>query len=92
MTALDAALNASIPSGYTLDYFIDDQGRLSAIADGSGHQLASYAYDASGDVRRPMTNGNGTFTSYSYDSAENISGVTNFRPWRLRSFFLRLHA
>src|SRR5207237_10493924 len=66
-------------SGYTLNFAYDSAGRPWKLLDGSNQPIATYSYDAVGDLIR-QDNANGTFTTYGYDADGNLLHVINHAP------------
>ena len=66
-------------TGFTVNYIYDSVGRLSELTDGSGNLIVQYTYDAAGNLIQ-KDNGNGTFTSYTYDGDGDVLSITNYAP------------
>lgn len=54
-------------------YSYDSLGRLDKLADGSGNLIVDYDYHPVSGQLEKETNGNGTYTNYSYDLAGQLS-------------------
>ena len=65
--------------GFTVNYAYDAVGRLSALTDGSNAPIVSYVYDAVGRLARKV-NGNGTYTTFAYDSGGRVLQLINYAP------------
>src|SRR5438445_2154427 len=65
--------------GVARRYEYGPAGRLQDLKDANGNVMASYAYDATGRLVR-KDNGNGTYTVYQYDSADQIEHLVNYAP------------
>ncbi len=66
-------------TGFTENYQYDAEGQLAGMTDGQGNLVVHYDYDAAGQlVREDM--GNGTYTTYAYDLAGNLTSLINFAP------------
>ena len=73
--------------GYTLNYSYDSAGRLASLIEGATNELVRYAYDSAGRLIQE-TKGNGTFTTYRYDLAGQLTALTNHvSPFTYHSFF-----
>jgi RHS repeat-associated protein len=73
--------------GYTLSYTYDEAGRLSSLSNNVNGLLVRYTYDSVGRLARE-DKGNGTFTTYTYDLANQILTLTNAAPdGTIQSFF-----
>jgi RHS repeat-associated protein len=66
-------------TGFAVRYSYDAAGRLAQLSNGSGSAIAAYTYDAASRLSR-KTLGNGTYTTYTYDAAGNVSHVINYTP------------
>ena len=69
-------LSSTDQLGFTLNYVYDAVGRLDQLKDGSNAILADYAYDPAGRLVRE-DKGNGTFTTYGYDLAGNVTNIAH---------------
>ena len=52
-------------------------GRLSELTDGSGNLIVQYTYNNLGQLAKKL-NGNGTYTTYAYDAAGNLTSEINY--------------
>jgi RHS repeat-associated protein len=66
-------------AGYTINYGYDTQGRLSELTDGSGDLIVQYTYNNVGELTEKL-NGNGTYTTYAYDAAGDLTQEVNYAP------------
>jgi RHS repeat-associated protein len=66
-------------NGYTVNYTYNAAGLLEFVRDGGGALVAGYTYDNTGLVRR-VDLGNGTFTTYDYDLAGQLTSLINHAP------------
>ncbi len=66
-------------TGFTVAYIYDSVGRLSELTDGSGNLIVQYFYDGAGNLIQ-KDNGNGTFTTYTYDADNDVLSITNYAP------------
>ena len=64
-------------NSYTTNYSYDNLGRLDKLTDGSGNLIVDYDYHAVSGQLIKETNGNGTYTSYSYDLAGQLISLVN---------------
>ena len=64
-------------SGYTINYSYDALGRLAELTDGSGNLIVQYTYNSLGQLQEKL-NGNGTYTTYAYDAAGNLTSEINY--------------
>ena len=62
---------------YTTNYSYDSLGRLDRLTDGSGNLIVDYDYHPVSGQLVKETNGNGTYTSYSYDLAGQLISLVN---------------
>ena len=62
---------------HTTNYSYDDLGRLDQLTDGSGNLIVDYDYHPVSGQLAKETNGNGTYTSYSYDLAGQLISLVN---------------
>ena len=53
--------------------------RLDVLKDGTGSLIVDYDFDSAGRLTR-KTLGNGVYTTYEYDSANQIEHLVNFKP------------
>ena len=65
--------------GHELNYDYDWVGRLVRLYDETGFTYIQYEYDLLGRLSRE-NKGNGTYTTYAYDSAWQITSIVNFAP------------
>ena len=65
--------------GFTVNYTYDALGRLSKLTDGSGNLIVQYTYNNLGQLAEKL-NGNGTYTTYAYDAAGNLTSEVNYAP------------
>lgn len=63
--------------GFELDYTYDAIGQLTELRDGTNRLIVSYDYDVAGNMTR-KTLGNGTSTTFDFDSLGRISRMINF--------------
>ena len=61
----------------TTNYSYDSLGRLDKLTDGSGNLIVDYDYHPVSGQLVKETNGNGTYTSYSYDFAGQLISLVN---------------
>ncbi|HHP7229280.1 MAG TPA: RHS repeat-associated core domain-containing protein, partial [Xenococcaceae cyanobacterium] len=66
-------------SGNTVNYTYDDVGRLASLIDAEDNLIVSYTYDDVGRLVRE-DKGNETYTTYTYDSASQLSSLINYAP------------
>jgi len=66
-------------SGFTVNYGYDPAGRLTSLTDRNGRPIVTYSYDAAGELVR-KDNGNGSYTTYEYDSNHQLLHLINFAP------------
>jgi RHS repeat-associated protein len=66
-------------TGFTVKYQYDAVGRLSELTDGSGNLIVQYTYDLAGRLIQKNL-GNGTYTTYGYDLAGDLTGIINYKP------------
>lgn len=62
---------------YTTNYSYDSFGRLDQLTDGNGNLIVDYNYHPVSGQLIKETNGNGTYTSYSYDLAGQLISLVN---------------
>ena len=62
---------------YTTNYSYDSFGRLDRLTDGNGNLIIDYDYHPVSGQLIKETNGNGTYTSYSYDLAGQLISLVN---------------
>ncbi|EDX85032.1 RHS Repeat family [Synechococcus sp. PCC 7335] len=65
--------------GNQVNYGYDEAGRLAELTDENDDLIVSYAYDEVGRLARE-DNGNGTYTTYTYDSAGQVTSIFNYAP------------
>ncbi|MCA9166385.1 MAG: PD40 domain-containing protein [Planctomycetales bacterium] len=65
-------------TGFEVNYSYDELGRLATLKDVGGAMLVSYVYDDDGLLTQ-RNNGNGTFTTYTYDAGQLIE-LANYAP------------
>lgn len=65
--------------GNTVNYSYDLAGRLAGLTDSNGNSIIDYIYDDVGRLIRE-DNGNGTYTTYAYDDAGQLSSLINYAP------------
>jgi RHS repeat-associated protein len=74
-------------TGFTTNYSYDAEGRLLELKNASGARIVAYTYDSLSRLSRE-TNGNGTYTTYGYDSAGQVTAINNYAPnGTVNSFF-----
>jgi YD repeat-containing protein len=67
-------------SSRTTNYIYDTAGRLDRLTDSAGQLIVDYDYSpATGSLQRE-TNGNGTYTTYEYDAAGQVTKIGNYDP------------
>ncbi|MBE9080511.1 hypothetical protein IQ241_25055, partial [Romeria aff. gracilis LEGE 07310] len=64
---------------YTTNYSYDRLGRLDQLTDGGGKLIVDYDYHSATGRLAKETNGNGTYTAYSYDLAGQLTSLVNSR-------------
>lgn len=64
-------------TGFSVQYGYDAAGRLASLTSGSNAPIAAYTYDAAGNLAR-KTFGNGTYTSYVYDTGGKPTQLVNY--------------
>lgn len=62
---------------YTTNYSYDSLGRLDKLTDGSGSLIVDYDYHPFSGLLSKETNGNGTYTTYTYDLAGQLISLVN---------------
>ena len=62
---------------YTTNYSYDSFGRLDRLTDGSNNLIVDYDYHSVSGQLVKETNGNATYTSYSYDLAGQLVSLAN---------------
>jgi RHS repeat-associated protein len=62
---------------FTVNYTYDTLGRLSQLTDNSNNLIVQYTYNNLGQLSR-KDNGNGTYSTYAYDAAGNLTSIVNF--------------
>jgi RHS repeat-associated protein len=65
--------------GNQLKYSYDTAGRLFELKDGDDNLIVAYTYDDVGRLAGE-DNGNGTYTTYTYDLAGQLKSITHFAP------------
>ncbi len=65
--------------GYVLHYEYESAGRLQRITDGANTEIIFYTYDSVGRLSRE-DKGNGTYTTYTYDDAGQLTSLVNYAP------------
>ncbi len=65
--------------GYVINYTYDTSGRLKRLSDGANADIVLYDYDALGRLSR-KTMGNGVYAVYTYDAADRLSSLINYKP------------
>ncbi len=65
--------------GYVLNYQYDAAGRLLRLTDGSSAEIVEYTYDSVGRLIRE-DKGNGTYSTYAYDTAGQLTSLINYAP------------
>jgi RHS repeat-associated protein len=66
-------------TGFTVNYAYDILGRLSELTDGGGNLIVKYTYDSVGLlIQKDM--GNGTRSTYQYDSNHNVLSMVDYAP------------
>ncbi len=63
--------------GFTINYKYDPLGRLYQLLDGSNNLIVQYTYNNLGQLQKKL-NGNGTYTTYGYDAAGNLTSEVNY--------------
>jgi RHS repeat-associated protein len=66
-------------TGFTVNYVYDVAGRLTGLTDANGNPIVTYTYDPAGRLAEKL-NGNGTYTTYTYDADGNILDLVNYAP------------
>ncbi len=66
-------------SGFATHYNYDSLGRLARLTDASGNTIVSYGYDSVGRLAR-KDQGNGTFATFEYDVAGQLTQLVNHAP------------
>ncbi|MBE9080520.1 RHS repeat protein, partial [Romeria aff. gracilis LEGE 07310] len=64
---------------YTTNYGYDHLGRLDKLTDGDGNLIVDYDYHSATGRLAKETNGNGTYTTYSYDLVGQLISLVNSR-------------
>jgi YD repeat-containing protein len=67
-------------SSRTTNYTYDFAGRLDKLTDGASQLIVDYDYDAVTGRLQKETNGNGTYTTYQYDAAGQVTKLGNYAP------------
>jgi RHS repeat-associated protein len=67
-------------SSRTTNYIYDPAGRLDKLTDGASQLIVDYDYDAVTGRLQKETNGNGTYTTYQYDAAGQVTKLGNYAP------------
>jgi RHS repeat-associated protein len=62
-----------------VNYIYDSLGRLDQMTDSNDKLIVDYDYHAAGLLSR-KTLGNGTYTTYVYDSLGNLTSLVNYKP------------
>ena len=62
---------------YTTNYSYDSLGRLDQLTDGNGNLIVDYDYHPVSGQLAKETNGNGTYTNYTYDLAGQLISLVN---------------
>ncbi len=65
--------------GFTVNYQYDAADRLTGLTNGLGAAIVTYTYDPAGLLVKE-TMGNGTYTTDTYDQADDILDLVNFAP------------
>ena len=65
--------------GNRTNYAYDELGRLSRLTDGTDNLIVDYQYDSVGRLSRE-DKGNGTYTLYTYDAADQLLSIINHAP------------
>lgn len=61
----------------TVNYSYTNLGQLDRLTDGVGNLIVDYDYDSRTGQLQRETNGNGSYTTYSYNSAGELTSVVN---------------
>jgi RHS repeat-associated protein len=64
--------------GFAINYVYDSLGQLQDIKDGAGISIISYTYDSVGRLVGE-NNGNGSYSTYSYDRVGQILSLVNYQ-------------
>jgi RHS repeat-associated protein len=64
-------------SGFTTKYSYTAAGQLARTTDALGNSIATYTYDLAGKLTKEV-NGNGTYKTYEYDRADNLTHLINY--------------
>ena len=65
--------------GYALDSRYDAAGNLESLTDSDGVVQVQYTYDHEGLLEKKLL-GNGVYSTYAYDAADQVLDLTNFAP------------
>ncbi len=65
--------------GFTTSYSYNGLGQLAKLTDSDGNLIANYTYDDAGNLIR-QDNGNGTYTTTSYDPDGDVLSIVNYAP------------
>jgi RHS repeat-associated protein len=66
-------------AGFTVNYSYDSAGRLESVRDAADDLLVGYSYDDAGRLAR-IDRGNGTYTIYTYDAANQVTNLAHHAP------------
>jgi RHS repeat-associated protein len=66
-------------TGFITNYIYNSAGWLSGLTDGSGNPIVTYHYCICGRLLKTV-NGNGTYTTYSYDADDDVTDLVNYAP------------
>ncbi len=66
-------------TGFTTNYMYDSNGRLHQLTDANNNVVVTYTYDADGRLSKKV-NGNGTYSTYTYDANDNVLTLYNYAP------------
>ncbi len=66
-------------TGFTTNYIYNSAGWLTGLTDASGNPIVTYDYCICGRLMKTV-NGNGTYTTYTYDADDRITDLTNYAP------------
>jgi RHS repeat-associated protein len=62
----------------TVNYSYTTLGQLDRLTDGAGNLIVDYDYDPRNGQLQKETNGNGSYTTYSYNLAGDLTSVANY--------------